>query len=332
MQAYTSPGRTLGFFGDNRLIIWCLGVVVAAAIILTGYNYNRHNISIYADGKEVKLIMRGGTVADALKKAKIAVSEKDIIKPSMATALKQDQKINITRMIRFTVLADGKELEYWAKPGSVRQALTSLNLALNPGDAVAPGLETKLTPGQNVEITRFAERIITQPIKIPFKVERRDDSSKERGYNKVVQEGHSGLLQRTVKITLKNGEEVKREVIGEEIVSEPVNKIVAVGTMRVKVVSRGKSIRFSRSLIMNSSAYSHTGNRTASGVYPHRGAVAVDPRVIPLGTRLYVEGYGYAKALDIGSAIDGNRIDLFFDTTQQAYRWGRRSVKVYIIN
>ncbi|HWI54253.1 MAG TPA: 3D domain-containing protein, partial [Desulfobacteria bacterium] len=100
----------------------------------------------------------------------------------------------------------------------------------------------------------------------------------------------------------------------------------------VKVVSRGERISFSRSIVMNSSAYSHTGHRTASGVYPYRGAVAVDPRVIPLGTRLYIEGYGYAKALDVGSSIKGNRIDLFFDTTQQANRWGRRSVKVYIIN
>ncbi len=332
MQAYTSPRRTFGFFGDSRLIIWCLGVVVAAAIILTGYYYNRHNISIHADGKEVNLVMRGGTVADALKKAQIAVGEKDIVDPPLRTVLKQDQTVNITRMIKFTLLADGKESELWVTPGSVGNALKSLKIALNPGDQVIPGLETNLTPGENIEIIRFTEKTINQPVKVPFKVERKNDSSKERGYKKVIQEGQNGLIQRTVKITLKNGKEVKREVIGEKVVREPVNKVVAVGTMRVKVVSRGENIRFSRSLVMNASAYSHTGNRTKSGVYPYKGAVAVDPAVIPLGTRLYVDGYGYAKALDVGSAIKGNKIDLFFETTKQAYAWGRRSVKVYILD
>jgi 3D (Asp-Asp-Asp) domain-containing protein len=82
---------------------------------------------------------------------------------------------------------------------------------------------------------------------------------------------------------------------------------------------------------MNASAYSHTGRNTASGIYPYKGAVAVDPRVIPIGTRLYIEGYGYAKALDVGSAVKGNKIDLFFETESQARRWGRRPVKVYVL-
>lgn len=332
MQAYTSPRRTLGFFGDNRLIIWCLGVVVVAAILLTGYFYNRHDIRIYADGKQVNLVMRGGTVTDALKKAKINVGEKDLVEPPLGTVLKQGQKIQITRMLQFTLTADGKETDYWATPGTVRHALKNRNIALNPGDVVTPGLEKALASGDRIEIVRFTEKYINQPVKIPFSVERRNDNSKERGYKKTVQEGKTGLIQRTVKVTMKNGKEVKREVVGEKVVSQPVNRVVAVGTMRVKVVSRGENIRFSRVIVMNASAYSHTGHRTSSGIYPYRGAVAVDPKVIPLGTRIYVEGYGYAKALDVGGAIKGNKIDLFFDSNQQANRWGRRSVKVYILN
>jgi 3D (Asp-Asp-Asp) domain-containing protein len=70
---------------------------------------------------------------------------------------------------------------------------------------------------------------------------------------------------------------------------------------------------------------------TKSGVPVERGIVAVDPRVIPLGTKLYIEGYGDAVALDIGGAIKGNRIDLFMESKKDAFEWGRRKVNVYII-
>ena len=59
--------------------------------------------------------------------------------------------------------------------------------------------------------------------------------------------------------------------------------------------------------------------------------VAVDPQVIPLGTRLYVEGYGYARALDVGPAITGNKIDVFLETAEEARRWGVRRVKVFVL-
>ena len=83
---------------------------------------------------------------------------------------------------------------------------------------------------------------------------------------------------------------------------------------------------------MEATAYTHTGNRTATGINPYRGVIAVDPKVIPLGTELYVEGYGYGEALDTGGAVKGNRIDLFFETKSEALNWGRRDVQVYILD
>jgi 3D (Asp-Asp-Asp) domain-containing protein len=70
---------------------------------------------------------------------------------------------------------------------------------------------------------------------------------------------------------------------------------------------------------------------TASGRRAGYGVVAVDPRVIPLGTRLFIPGYGYAVAGDTGSAIKGNRIDLGFATYAEAVRFGRQTVTVYIL-
>jgi 3D (Asp-Asp-Asp) domain-containing protein len=62
-----------------------------------------------------------------------------------------------------------------------------------------------------------------------------------------------------------------------------------------------------------------------------QGVIAVDPRIIPLGTRVYVDGYGYALAADTGGAIKGNKIDVCFETHDEALRWGMRNTKVYVL-
>ena len=79
--------------------------------------------------------------------------------------------------------------------------------------------------------------------------------------------------------------------------------------------------------------YTHTGNRTASGVYPKAGrTVAVDKNVIPLGTMIYVEGYGLYVAEDTGGDIKGKRLDVFVDTKEEAIKLGRKTAKVYLLD
>lgn len=74
---------------------------------------------------------------------------------------------------------------------------------------------------------------------------------------------------------------------------------------------------------------------TSSGINlkknPDVKVIAVDPSIIPIGTKVHVEGYGYAIAGDTGGAIKGNKIDVFFPTTSEAYKWGRKNVKVKIL-
>ncbi len=98
----------------------------------------------------------------------------------------------------------------------------------------------------------------------------------------------------------------------------------------------GMPSSFSQVLNVVATAYSGDGI-TASGSPTKRNpngysTIAVDPRVIPLGSKVYVEGYGYAIAEDIGGAIKGNRIDIFVTSESEAQSWGRRSVNVYILN
>ena len=86
-----------------------------------------------------------------------------------------------------------------------------------------------------------------------------------------------------------------------------------------------------RVLVMEATAYCYTGNRTATGTWPSRGTIAVDPEVIPLGSKLYVEGYGEGIAEDTGGAIQGEIIDLYMESEAECWAWGRRTVEVRII-
>ena len=92
-------------------------------------------------------------------------------------------------------------------------------------------------------------------------------------------------------------------------------------------VSRGGE----RVMVMEATAYTWTGQRTASGTWPAVGTVATDTEVIPLGTKIWVEGYGEAVALDTGGAVKGNIIDIYLPTEDQCLQWGRRQVEVRVI-
>ena len=116
----------------------------------------------------------------------------------------------------------------------------------------------------------------------------------------------------------------------------PVDGVI--GTDTIKYLERASAApsRYSRTLTMSATAYTAyddgNGSYTYRGNFLRKGLVAVDPSVIPLGTRLYIEGYGYAIADDIGGAIKGNKIDLAYENRNDALRFGVRKVTVYVLD
>ena len=89
--------------------------------------------------------------------------------------------------------------------------------------------------------------------------------------------------------------------------------------------------RGDQTMIFEATAYCYTGNRTYTGTWPSRGTVAVDPAVIPLGTRLWIEGYGEGVAEDTGGVIRGHKIDLYMESEDECWAWGRRQVEVRVL-
>lgn len=109
------------------------------------------------------------------------------------------------------------------------------------------------------------------------------------------------------------------------------DKLGQKGEAHPLIVAARSLISTKKVVHMTATAYTHTGNPTYTGVYPRIGTIAVDPKVIPLGSRMWVEGYGYGIAQDTGGSIKGNKIDVFMDTKQECLNWGRKKVKVFLI-
>ncbi len=148
--------------------------------------------------------------------------------------------------------------------------------------------------------------------------------------------GKPGEVRRTYQVIRKNGKPVAKKLIKEERI-EPTPTLFLMG--KSGFTTSRSSFGRSRVLVMEASAYDPSPatigpgatGRTAMGLVATYGHVAVDPRVIPMGTKVFVEGYGFAIASDKGSAIKGNRIDLCFDSRATALAFGRKKVKVHVL-
>lgn len=245
------------------------------------------------------------------------------------------------------VAADGEWRAVWVRNGTVKDAIEAANVVLAPYDRVKPPLNTRLKNGMNIVVERVQ---ITEERQWEFIQPRtlfQFDSSLPRGKTKLVDPGKVGISEVVVRVYRKDGKVTLRQVLSRAVISEPKPTIVSIGVKRTPmqiacrgtIPSRGMPIGF-RVLTMVATGYypgpescgRYANGLTATGIKARRGVVAVDPRVIPLGTRLYVEGYGYAIAADTGGAIKGNKIDLCFDTYREAMRWGIRTVRVLVLS
>lgn len=207
--------------------------------------------------------------------------------------------------------------------------------AIRADDSIKRSESTE-TPAPALTVNEIAERE-----SIPYTTLRKSSTELRSGTSKTTQAGKNG--EKLVKYRVySNGEaEVRRETVSSTVLRNPVQEIVKVGTAKYKPFA-SRSGYFSGGKVFSMIATGYTaspaengGNssgRTAIGLKIGHGVVAVDPKYIPLGTRLYIEGYGYAVAADTGGAIKGNRIDLGHDTRRDANRVGRRKVRVRILD
>ncbi|MEW9081187.1 ubiquitin-like domain-containing protein [Caldanaerobacter subterraneus] len=320
-----------------------LVAVAFAAIGLLAYVNLRKEITLQDENKKIVITTFASTVGDLLKERGIELRQEDVVKPSLNTRLKNGMTITIKRAVPVTLNVGGKVENIYSAASTIKDLLSERGIALGPQDKINMTLDTPVFAYMYIDITKVTEKIITEEIDIPYQIETVKDYTMERGQTRIAQQGEMGKKVKVIKVTYENGKEVARNVIEEKVIKNPVPQIVRVGTLGVFTTSRREIVRYREVKTMLATAYDSseesTGKKpgdpdygiTASGMVARRGVVAVDPRVIPLGTRLYVEGYGFCIAADTGGAIKGNRIDVYFPTREEVRNWGRRYVKVYIL-
>lgn len=232
---------------------------------------------------------------------------------------------------------------------TVKELLSDLKIKFDDDDIVIPDLDTELKSEGKISIIKVDVKVIEKEVEAPFKTIKKKNKELTHKQSKILIQGVNGKNKVKCKEYYAGDKLIKEEVIHVETIVKPIDQVFEEGTKDVFTNDRG-DFTARKAIKMVATAYEagprSTGKRpgdkgygiTASGARAKRGTVAVDPRVIPLGTKLYVKSltpgvpdYGFAIAQDTGGAIKGNKIDLFMDTVWECLQFGRRPVMVYIL-
>lgn len=307
-------------------------------------------IIIEADGKKIVIETLSSKVDKALEKAEITLNEHDQMNVDMDTKLKDDMVIRVKRAFEVKINVDGKSLDALTANNGVGDILNEYSIQLGEKDKTQPALDEQILPKDTIDVIRVEEKVVKEAVDIPYRSVITYNDEMETGDIKKKRDGEYGKKEVEYRIVYENGVEAIREIINENIIKEPVDEMVEQGPEKYFVASRGQPVRYKKVLVMSATAYDLTVEScgktpdhpeygiTRSGTKARPGVVAVDPKVIPLGTKLYVESldgwadYGFASAEDTGGAIKGNKIDLFMEDPKMVWRFGRRNVRVYILD
>lgn len=327
----------------KKVLTFAIGAIILSSTFTLGFNtIMSKEVSLIIDGKESKIVTYTSTVGDFLENEGIELKEKEVVEPSLDTKLVDDMDIIIKAPKNYKI-QDGVEVkEVKAIGDNVGDILKDLKIEVDADDVVTPALKTPVNPDTLIVIERVYRESFDVSTDIPFETEVRENAEMFKGEEKVIQQGIVGKKIDTIQHTFVNNQMVSIDVLNSVVAQAPVNAIVERGTKERPQVEKAASLNgrnVKKVIVMQATAYDPTaGSKTAMGTRARVGAVAVDPRVIPLGSKLYIESmdgfptYGYAVAEDTGGAIKGNRIDLFYNTNAQANKFGRRNVKVYVLD
>lgn len=294
------------------------------------------------NGAESTLYSVHRTVGEALHDAGIALYLGDSVSPDPGAALIEGSQITIRRSVPVTILVDGHTLATRTHGQTVNAALAEAGLGLVGLDYVIPNGDTPISPNMTLRVVRVSEEdLIGQQTVLDFKHILKADPAQPIDTRQVIQAGKPGIVAQVTRIRREDGVEVSRSPIENVVIQAAQDEIVAVGTqVTIKALDTPDGpIQYWRVLKMRVASYkpSSTGKSaddpqyglTATGQKLRKGLAAVDPSVIPLGTQMYVPGYGLAMAADVGGGVQGLVIDLGY--RDDDYQEWSGTVDVYLL-
>jgi uncharacterized protein YabE (DUF348 family)/3D (Asp-Asp-Asp) domain-containing protein len=322
------------------------------------YGTATKSVSVVVNGQEHQVKTRAFVLQRLLDEQAIKIGEHDRVSAALDAKLSNGMRITVEHAKPIRLTADGETRTVFTTGNTVESALQELNIPVGELDKVVPPLEASISDNAAVKIVRVRKEIEQVSEPIAYETVKKNDATLPKGKEQVVQEGKEGLLTKTKEKVYEDGVLVAENVVDKSVARESVKKVVAVGTKPPVTILSASSpdvdsvskngINFNYKQILKNvtlTAYSagpaSTGKSAGSAGYgeTYTGTtvtegrtIAVDPKVIPLGWWVYIEGLGFRRAEDTGSAVKGNMIDVYYESESYANRFGtKHGYTVYVI-
>ena len=338
----------------KSLLLRIMSMVVLTAIIssLIVPTVFARNTFVITDGEQTKSYT-GYSMdpAAVLDRAGVELGEDDIYTTQPVDGV---YEITVQRSQTITVYNCGEMMEVTSYGETVQELLDRLGIPSYGEYVVSQALSAETYDGMEVAVDWIFQTRQTYTVDIPYETTYCYDPTMAAGEEKVLVAGVTGQLQQTADVVYCNMEAISNTVVEETVVQQPTNAIVLVGTGEgaaentpaigdgVIVTADGEVLTYSRTAQFLATAYTHTDAgcdmTTATGTTVRIGTIAVDPTVIPYGTRMFIVSndgtyiYGIGTAEDCGGAIKDHRLDLYMPTTEECFAFGARNCTVYFLD
>ncbi|GEM_PF-158851 len=339
-------------------------LIGAAFFAMFAFNSPEYTVFLQ-DGNNITAIKtKTHDVESFLIEQGITLGGEDKISVSLEQATSDNLTIIIKRAFPVTITTKDGQITVQLSEGTVKDALNKAQIYVWQDDTVEPAMTTELTSGMNITYKQISYKYEQKTESVAYKTVRVNNSTLAKGTTKVTQAGVAGTKTTKYKLIYSNGVLVDKQAIETVVTKSPVNEIIAVGTkvatvaktttttntttntntgsgsITISAAARAAGVDASQvksTMSIETTAYTHTGNRTATGTWPKVGTVAVNPKQIPYGTKLYIEGYGFATAEDTGGFVRSTTatriiVDLFMNSEAECILYGRHyNVRVYVL-
>ena len=296
-------------------------------------------VTLVEDGRPVTLQTSVETVKDVLIEVGISLGPADKVFPPEATGLNAGMQIEVSHAKAIHLRLGEQSQVIYSQAETLEAALLEAGYRFGPDDRVEPALSVAVTNDMVARIVRVTgQAFFEREDVIHITVFSPDDSLTGPQTRRI--EGHDGVRIMEYEIVIEDGVEIERVFVAESFDPEPVNTVIYYSASAVNSTDAADNLKVASTMRMYATWYNAASSGkpathpaygiTRSGVPLTKGIVAVDPNVIPLGTRLYVPGYGFAVAGDTGGGIIGDRIDMGYPDGV-AVDWHTGWVDVFIL-
>jgi 3D (Asp-Asp-Asp) domain-containing protein/sulfur carrier protein ThiS len=315
------------------------------------------DVTLVVAGKATQVATNATTVGVLLEKQHIQLNDSDYISVAPSTKLEDGLKIVIRKPVEVQFQLGNQIQAVNTTAGTVKGFVEKLGISPKVA-AVSPALDTKIVQGLTIRLNDVKTVVTTKKQKVAFSTVTRHTSSLTKGRQRVLQSGQTGEITTKIEKQYYHGKLISVREISSKQTKKASNRILAIGTAKpvailsanspdvADVTKNGVNFDYKRvlhnvELSAYDAGFQSTGKVKGQAGYGHTATgttvtegrtIAVDPNVIPLGWWVYIEGVGFRKAEDRGSAVRGNEIDVYFDSHYDALNFGRRYGKtVYVI-